>query len=84
MQPVPDDIQKRRLDLFAELQQERDACLRGTPRAHYRLDDGLGNVEDVSRQDWVTVMTDRYNQLALACQLEGQDVELLVPPGSGV
>ena len=82
MQPVPQSTLDRYYTLLNELNQERESFLRGTPRASYLLDDGLGNVEAVPRVDWVTVMTDRCNQLALACQLEGQDVQIVVPPGS--
>ena len=67
-------IQQQRLDLAALLAAERDYALRHGPKASYPLDG-----EQVPYAGWVTVMTDRYNQLVLACQLEGHDVELQVP-----
>ena len=74
---IPKTTQEQQFTLLAELTQEQDSFFRGTPRASYFIDG-----EEVDRDGWRAIMTDRYNQLALACQMEGQAVELEVPPGS--
>lgn len=74
---TPDDFQARRLELTALLAAEQDHVLRHGLKPLYILDG-----ESVPYEGWVTVMTDRLNQLNLMLQLEDGSVDLAVPPGS--